>query len=87
MRNVLRDWMGKATPAEKRQLAELANTTLSSLRQAAGGYKHDGGLDLGSDLAGRIEVGTLALARRGLPALRREQMCGTCRSCPRTCKP
>lgn len=86
MRNALRTWMEKATADEKKALADAAGTTVGSLRQAAGGYKQDGGIDLRPEFAGRIEAGTITLQRPGLPHIPRDKLSSTCRVCQRTCK-
>lgn len=79
--NVLAAWWQEATADEKKALAQLAETTVESLHQMAGAYRTGGELRITSDVARRIERGTLALQRRGLKMLRREDMSPACSQC------
>lgn len=79
--NVLAAWWQEATADEKKSLAQLAETTVESLHQMAGAYRTAGELRITSDVARRIERGTVALLRDGLPALRREDMSPACSMC------
>lgn len=79
--NVFRKWMAKATPEEKIQLAQLAQTSVGSLHQIAGGYRSAGKANVRPEMARRIELASTKLARNRLPAIRREQLCEACGRC------
>lgn len=80
--NILQKWMAAAKPHEKVLMAEHAKTTLGALRQAAGGYKTEGKLELTSEFAGRIAAAATALHRPGLPRMDRGMLSPTCGACP-----
>lgn len=81
MSNIFKKWMAKATMAERVRLASLAKTTVGSLTQVAGGYRTAGKPSTGPELARRIEIASVRLARDGLPALKREDLCAACGKC------
>lgn len=79
--NALRVWMSAATPKERLRLASLATTTLGNLQQLAGAYRTSGKANLDSDLARRVELATVRMAREGLPVLAREALSPACSKC------
>jgi hypothetical protein len=81
MPNVFKKWMSAATLAERVRLARLAKTTVGSLSQVAGGYRTLGRPSTGPELARRIEIASVRLARDGLPSLKREDLCQACGKC------
>jgi hypothetical protein len=81
MSNIFKKWMTSATLAERVRLASLAKTTLGTLTQVAGGYRTAGKPSTGPELARRIEIASVRLAREGLPELKREDLCAACRQC------
>lgn len=81
VKNPLRDWMNVATSKEKEELARLARTTVGTLQQHAGGYRHRGRVQMTSALAGRVAEGSRKIAREGLPAMCREDLSPICATC------
>lgn len=80
--NIFQKWMAQATFDEKTRMAELAGTTIGTLRQAAGAYRTDGQLHVEPVLARRIELATIALSKEGkLPVLPREKLSPACAGC------
>lgn len=79
--NALKNWMDRATPEQKKQLAAMANTTLGALRQAAGAWRTDGVPSLTPEFARRIELAAANIKDPELPKLRREQLCIACSNC------
>lgn len=79
--NPMKVWMQGASAGEKKQLAELADTTLGTLNQIAGGYRTNGEARVEPSLAARIELGTKMLARKGLKSVSRTQLSPVCASC------
>lgn len=82
--NQLRVWMDAASTNERRQLAELAGTTLGTLHQIAGSYRNKGGLPtVRAGLAVRLEhaAGRLRKINRNLPVLVRTDLSADCRGC------
>lgn len=79
--NALRRWMDQADGREKLTLAELANTTIGTLYQIAGGYRTQGKARVSPDLAARLELGTRMLARKGLKPIKRIELSPVCAAC------
>ncbi len=79
--NPLKNWMQSASPDEKKRLAALADTTVGTLNQIAGGYRTQGEARVEPSLAARIEQGTKKLERKGLKALKRTQLSPVCAAC------
>jgi len=81
--NQLREWMQHASSAEKKQLAELAGTTLGTLHQIAGGYRNNGSAATRPALARRIELACTLLNKRNkhLPLVLRTDLAPECREC------
>lgn len=77
--NALQSWLNKATPQQKKQLAEGAGTTSASLHQASKAYRTYGRLRITPDLAGRLEKASLAIPIS--PSLRREDLSPACSTC------
>lgn len=80
MTNQLKLWLQQSTTAQKQKLAELASTSIPSLRLAANGYRTDRMVDLSVDFAARIEQAA-AQVDLNIP-VRREHLCTTCAKCP-----
>lgn len=78
--NILYKWMNNATAEEKKALAELASSSVASLRQLAGGYRGKN-FSVSAEFAGRLEAASRKLQRKGLPLLLREDLCPACASC------
>lgn len=79
--NPLKQWMQNATAAEKKALAELADTTVGTLYQIAGGYRTKGAARVEPSLAARIELATEMMKRKGLPVIKRTQLSPVCAAC------
>lgn len=80
MTNQLKLWMQQSTTEQKLKLAELAGTSVPSLRLAANGYRTGREVDLTVDFSARIET---AIAQIDLDVpVRREHLCSTCSLCP-----
>lgn len=79
--NTLKKWMQQATAAEKKQLAELAETTAGTLAQIAGGYRTDGEARVEPALAARLEHASKTLKRTGLTPLKRTDLSPVCAAC------
>ena len=73
--NKLLEWLNRATPQDKKILAERADSSVASIRLAAKGYRKEGALDLTAEFAGRLEVASSG-------QLRREDLCKACAECP-----
>ena len=78
--NPFKVWMQKSTLEQKQKLAELADSSVPSLRLAAQGYRTAGEPDLTAEFAGRIAEGTEKF--EGLPVVKREDLCKACAECP-----
>lgn len=78
--NQLKLWMQQSTTEQKNKLAELANTSVPSLRLAANGYRTEREVDLTAEFAARIET-AIAQIELDVP-VRREHMCSACATCP-----
>lgn len=81
--NQLKMWMAEASPAEKAALAELADTTLGSLHQIAGGYRTGGPASVRAGLARKLERAAFLLSKsnKNLPQLLRTDLSSECREC------
>ena len=79
MSNKLRAWMERATPEQKRVLANLAGTTTANLHQASKGYRTGGKLRITPDLARRLEFASREI--EGMPPLYREDLSPPCAGC------
>jgi hypothetical protein len=78
----LRDWLSKATPAQARQLALLAGTSVLQLRHLATGRRA-----ASADLAQRIAHASESVDRHdehgnALPYLPQTELCAACGRCP-----
>jgi NAD-dependent dihydropyrimidine dehydrogenase PreA subunit len=81
MNNAFKRWWSKATAQEKADMAHLAGTSVGSLTQVVGAYRTAGAVSAGPVLARRIEIASAKVMRKGLPALRREDLCQACGKC------
>lgn len=81
--NQLRLWMQAASQDEKAALADLANTTVGTLNQIAGGYRTNGEAVIRAGLARKLEKAAQVLNRRNksLPNLLRTDLSPECREC------
>ena len=81
--NQLRLWMQAASQDEKAALADLANTTVGTLNQIAGGYRTGGEAVIRAGLARKLEKAAQVLNRRNksLPTLLRTDLSPECREC------
>jgi hypothetical protein len=81
--NALQDWMDRAKPAEKKQLAALAGTTMGALRQAAGAWRTNGILRLTPEFAQKVEAATrvIHISHPELPVVTQGQLCPACNAC------
>lgn len=77
-KNAMRKFMTAATPAEKEELARLADTSKGQLFQLVNGHRN-----CGPALAKRIEKGADRLRTRNpeLPPLLRTDLCDACGAC------
>lgn len=72
--NPFREWMDRASPADKRALAVAVHTSTESLHQMSKAYRTGGKLRITPDMARKLEI-----ASKG--ALRREDLCPACGRC------
>lgn len=84
MINPLLHHLGTLTPAQREDFAAACGTTSETLRLAAHGYKTNGQVSVGADMARRIEHASGGTVRR-------EEICAACSACDlaktaRTCK-
>lgn len=77
--NALKGWMQLATPHEKVRMAKLADTTVGTLQQIAGGYRTDGEAHTTPELARAIEEACRKFP--SLPQIKRTQLCPACAKC------
>lgn len=78
--NSLNTWMQRATPEEKKALAEAAGIpSLGSLHQMAKAYRTGGELHITAEIAGRLEQASRQFPH--LPPLCREEMSPACSGC------
>lgn len=80
--NRLKEWMQKSTTEQKERLAELAGSSVPSLRLAANGYRTEGVVDLTAEFAGRIADAAAQIPGDQLPDIGREDLCKACSTCP-----
>jgi hypothetical protein len=75
--------MQAASQDEKAALADLANTTVGTLNQIAGGYRTGGEAVIRAGLARKLEKAAQVLNRRNksLPTLLRTDLSPECREC------
>ena len=76
MSNNLARWMQQATPKQKLALAKLAKTSRVYLHHLAGGRRV-----AGPDLAQTLVKASRRAEFAGLPELKQELLCPSCRSC------
>jgi hypothetical protein len=85
MQNQLKAWMDKASPKQKKRLAELASTSLGALRQAAGAWRTEGLVNVTPAVAKRLEIAILQVNQENpdaaLPVVHREHLCVACGQC------
>lgn len=81
VKNEMRRWVASATAEELAQLAEMADTTVGTLRQLAGGYRNEGRAVTSSVLACSIERVTLSMTRPGLAPVLRGAISPACAGC------
>lgn len=81
--NQMQAWMDEASVEEREALAEMAGTTVGTLRQIAGSYRYNGQPSVRSGLARRIEIAADALRRKNknLPRVVRTDLSPECREC------
>ena len=81
--NQLRIWMQQASPEEREVLASLADTTVGTLNQIAGGYRTNGAAVVRAGLARKLEIAAKVLNRRNkeLPLIVRTDLSPECREC------
>jgi hypothetical protein len=82
--NPLKAWLERATTSERAQLAELAGTSVETIRQLAMAYRNNGVLTVTPEMAGRLARASEKLIERTdipMPALRREDLSDVCRKC------
>lgn len=81
--NALQRWMAAASPADKKALAEAAQTTVHALYTAARAVRNKGVLHLEPEFASRLEKAAVVVRKTSLklPDLRLEQMAPVCASC------
>lgn len=76
----LKRWFGLANPQEKEALAKGAETTIGTLRQAAGGYREG---SMKAESAAKIEAAAKKIRNKNptLPELTRGDLCTACAEC------
>lgn len=79
--NKMRQWLEAATREEFEKLAALTKRTIGTLRQIAGAYRTKGIAHTTPEVAREIELATIKLQRKGLPVVRREDLCPACARC------
>jgi len=79
--HIMKRWMHLASHEQKQQLAKLANTSVGTLQQIAGGYRNGGKINTTPDLARRVEVASSKMVEVGLPEIPRESLCQACGRC------
>ena len=81
--NQLRIWMTAASQDEKAALADLADTSVGTLNQIAGGYRSNGEAVVRAGLARKLEKAASVLNKRNkmLPVLLRTDLSPECREC------
>jgi hypothetical protein len=79
--NKLQEWMDRATPEQKKQLAEAAGTTLGSLRFTAAARRFNGTVSITPEFARRLELAAATIHDAALPTIKREDLCPACAQC------
>lgn len=79
--NKLQEWMDRATPEQKKQLAEAAGTTLGSLRFTAAARRFGGTVNITPEFARRLELAAATIHDDSLPTIKREDLCLACAQC------
>lgn len=74
--NVMKIWMAAANREEQERLAALAKTSRAHLYHLASAKR-----TASAGLARELELASAQLARDGLPALQREDLCPACGRC------
>lgn len=77
--DILKDWLARATPAQRERLAEGASTSLQYLRHIAAGRKVPG-----ADVAARIELASAKMRVQPFK-LKRWDLASVCADCPHRC--
>lgn len=81
VKNDMKRWMSAATTEELILLADKAGTTVGTLRQLSGGYRHGGKAMTTPALAYNIERATKAMTRPGLLPIMRGAVSPVCAGC------
>ena len=81
VKNEMRRWVAEASKEELEMLATAADTTVGTIRQLAGGYRHKGKAVTAAPLAVKIELATKMLAHSKLPPVMRGDLCSVCAGC------
>ena len=79
--NTLKQWLKQSSAEQKSHLADLAMTSIPSLRLAAHGYRTDGEVSLTAEFAQRIVSATELINDPALPKIKPEHLCTACASC------
>ena len=81
--NQLKVWMQAASTEEKTALADLADTSVGTLNQIAGGYRSNGDAAVRAGPARKLEKAAATLNKRNgaLPQLLRTDLAPECREC------
>lgn len=79
--NELKRWLKQATPEEKAGILRDAGTTDGAVRQACGGYRSGGDLNLSPEFAQRLSSASGKVRRRGLKPLDVGLLSPTCAAC------
>lgn len=82
--NNFKAWMRLASRIDKEVLARKAGTTVATLHQIAGGYRHSGEVHTTAELASRIAAAAEQL--KVMPPVRAGDLSPVCRKCPHYCK-
>ncbi len=79
--NPLRLWLRNSTMTQKQQLADLADTSIPTLRLAAAAYRTEGVVSLDPAFARRIEIAIATIGDPTLPVVKREDLATVCKTC------
>ena len=79
--NKLKQWLARATIAERDKLVHLASTSTNALQQTAGAYRSEGKLSTTPEYARRLELAAARVHREGLPVIKRTDLCAACNRC------
>lgn len=74
MHNPLKDWWTRATPEQKRNMADEVGTSVGAIHQMAGAYRTDGRVSVSPQVAAKIE-------RASGGEIKREELCLACGQC------